>query len=67
MSRWSLSISTTANAVLFTLVAFTMLQQERYAIAGLLLFFAFSVPLYLESMRDKLLKRDSRIRSDGKA
>ncbi len=67
MSRWSFSISTTAGAVLSTLAAYTMLQEDRYAMAGLCLFFAFCIPLYLESMRDKLLKRDSKMGSDGKS
>lgn len=67
MSRWSFSISTTSCAVLFTLAAYTMIQEDRYAMAGLCLFSAFCVPLYLESMRDKFLKRDSKMGSDGKS
>ncbi|MBC7817671.1 MAG: hypothetical protein IAG10_12325 [Planctomycetaceae bacterium] len=67
MSRWSFSISTTAGAVLFTIAAYTMIQEDRYALAGLCLLFAFCLPLYLETMRDKLLKCDSKMGSDGKS
>jgi hypothetical protein len=65
MNRWSLSISTTGGVVLATLATYAMLEENRFAMAGLGLFFAFCFPLYIEAMRDKLLKRDSKTGSDG--
>ena len=64
MNRWFLSISTTAGVVLATLATYLMIEQNRFAMAGLFLFFAFCLPLYPESMRDKLLKRNSKMGSD---
>lgn len=64
MNRWSLSISTTAAVVLFTLSAQLMLEQENYLMAGLFFIFAFLVPLQSEGMRDKLLKSGRRTQND---
>lgn len=65
MNRWSLWISTTAGVVLFTMGTYAAIEAHRFAMAGLMMFFAFFVSLSMEAMRDKLLRRDSKMGSDG--
>jgi hypothetical protein len=66
MNRWWLTVSTTACVVLFTMGTYAAIEAQRFAMAGLFLFFAFYLPLQTEAMRDKLLKRDFKMASDGK-
>ena len=65
MNRWSLSISTTACVVLFTFGAYMMIETQRFAMAGLFLFFAFYVPLQTEATRDKLLRHHVKMGNDA--
>ncbi len=57
MNRWSLTISTTAAVVLFTMGSQAALESQNYVLAIVSLLFAFIVPLQSEALREKLLRR----------
>jgi hypothetical protein len=65
INRWSLSISTTAAVILFTLGASSMLEDQEYWMAGLSILAAFYVPIQSEIMRSQLLKREPATKSDN--
>ena len=67
INRWTLSISTTAGVILFTMGFLSMLEQQKYLMAGLFLLFAFWLPLQSESVKDKALKRRPRKQHDDVA